>query len=246
MPYNVRRLFVSVFKDGKDVTAKKWEFEINNYADQIKEGKYTNELIPNRFRDSTGDKTINITCDLCGKESNMFKNYYTNIIKPKHAMKICPLCQASVVPLIKRKTVNAVCECCGKTYEENMYRAVAHDYGDSDYARPLVCPTCNEEVTVKCSVCGNPVIKKRYQAKKYKLIYCEDCLTKVSATCETCGRSIEVSRFQTLNEKKAHCQKCLEKVPGICARCGKAIEIPRYKKIKYSRPLCEQCMNKRY
>ena len=245
MPYNVRRLFVSVFKDGKDVTAKTWEIEINNYTDQIKEGKYTNELIPNRFRDSTGDKTIDITCDLCGKESNMFKNYYTKIIKPKHAMKICPLCQASVVPLIKRKTVNAICECCGKTYEENMYRAVAHDYGDLYYASPLVCPTCNEEVTVKCSGCGKPVIKKRYQIKKGKFIYCRDCLAKVSATCESCGRSIEVSRFQTLNGKKVHCQKCSETVIATCSCCGSTYTTSKYKiKNLNNGGYCSSCREK--
>lgn len=212
MPYNVRRLFVSVFKDGKNVTAKTWEFEINKYADQIKEGKYTNELIPNRFHDPTGYKTIDITCDLCGKESNMSKNYYTNVIKPKHAMKICPLCQASVVPLIKRKTVNAVCECCGKTYEENMYKAVAHDYGDLYYASPLACPTCNEDVTLKCDACGEPVVKKRYKIKKDKPIYCENCYKKVPAKCSRCGKPIEIPRYRQIKHLKSSCSECMNRL----------------------------------
>lgn len=208
--YRVKELFVSVFSEGKEVSAKTWYYELNKYAEQIKSGKYSSELQPYRYYDPTGEKTVDITCAICHRQANMYKDYYKKTIVENHAIPFCALCQATTVPLLRRNIVKVKCEKCGKEYETNAYVAASHDYGDRRF-RSFICPECKETIQVSCANCGNPVSIQKYRYKNGMKYYCAECNKKVEAHCATCGKVIEVPKYKTVKYKKLYCDTHMPK-----------------------------------
>ncbi len=207
--YRIKELFVSVFSEGKEVSAKTWYYELNKYAEQIKSGKYSSELQPYRYYDPTGEKTVDITCAICHRKANMYKDYYKKVVE-NHAIPLCALCQAATVPLLRRNIVKVKCENCGKEYETNAYVAASHDYGDRRF-RNFICPECKETIQISCASCGKSISIRKYRYKDGIKYYCAECNEKVETHCATCGKLIEVPKYKTIKYKRLYCDMHMPK-----------------------------------
>lgn len=189
MDSKVKSLFIRVFAQGEYVYPKEWIRVLNGYITQLKKGKLSNDIYPNKYLDLNPDSGNYkyFKCESCGCDTNLYKDEYERTIKYKGQL-LCPKCKSSLLSLRylpvtpendKKIPRSYTCAYCGKTeYYANYYDA----YMNSRKTGIKYCNEHNKLIKFKCYNCGKEEEMKagkylKYSPKARQQLLCNECLT---------------------------------------------------------------------
>lgn len=232
LPSQIKNDFVAVFAEGKYISLEKWIKDLQNYRYLIKNGRFTNELVPHLYWDNEQHEYNEyFACMDCGTEGNMPKERYAMLERKYGApLKLCNSCYSALKGLEKETatksndkkygTRNGICSECGQMVTFNNYKDA---YLRNELHMPIVrCPNCDMLVNVQCQCCGRSFQMRNYKLQQIRTnnqhIYCEDCWKPILATCESCHKIYEIPKWRKLQEEnKGHsllCKECLKERIG--------------------------------
>ena len=225
--YKLKDLFAQVFTGNGSVPLQTWSETLEKYTEQILDGKWTRDVIPNRYWD-TPDHEYNtdITCEWCGAASNMPNERYEKYKKRRRPL-LCPACNTILESMKYRPVTQELdaeiprtftCKVCNKPYTlDNYYDAYLTGIGATDH--DTICPDCLKRTHIlNCSYCGKAVplnVWDYLNSRNKKSFLCDHCGEKVDLTCSGCGKQFQdIFRYKDIRDKKGKgyfCKECRDK-----------------------------------
>lgn len=225
-PRYIKDAFEEVFVNKGYVTLKQWVALLKNYRKDISDNKYSNELYPALYMDTSDHKYMHyFTCEECGNVGNMPKERYAKITEhnpnPLMLCKSCSikydkLCNMDINDSNDRKFDRSVVCCkCGKQTKYPTYKDAylsRRNHKEDSY----ICEDCLTVERVKCSKCGNIYEDRKWHLdmlhKKNQSPICRDCMQPVNARCSSCGKIIKTQKWRADSiSKKVYCDECRSK-----------------------------------
>ena len=187
MPKALKDDFITVFRDKGFVSIEALKDHLKDYRNGILDKTYTDELIPNAYWDNKKkyDTFTDITCQACGKTSNMPKSRYAKHME-NHMPLLCPNCNTLLeARKYSPQRIRMTCSNCSAVYSENMYNAFMIQNGVRRYE--ALCPVCRNKketmIDVTCDRCGKWIkisqLRCENLQKEDKNPLCEDCREEI-------------------------------------------------------------------
>ena len=218
--------FIEVFTGQGFVSLEKWNSDLTSYQNNILNGNFTSELIPNKYWDKQNHEyNEDFVCEWCGCETNMPKERYTEYQDNNMPM-LCPRCNGMFRSLEYRQISEEMdreiprthtCLICKKTYTvDNYQKAYLVNRGTKNYEE--VCPECRAKThTRTCSYCGKILTydyKEYMKLMKKERVQCDDCLKPVEMECHKCHK-VFTDRFSYYDRRRKagkyfYCKECIK------------------------------------
>lgn len=174
IPSFLRDMFIKTFTGEKTYPAQVWKSRFEKYREMIRNGIHTDELLPNKYYDPTGDFFLDFICDGCHEERNLPAETVDRIRKSNSPC-FCNQCQAE---MRRARTIpsTVTCSVCKRTVDCTLYDSIMAE----DYHKPFICHNCRNPM-VKCSQCGKffPTdrhTKERIDSNEIRYPRCPDCM----------------------------------------------------------------------
>ncbi|HIP49328.1 MAG TPA: hypothetical protein EYG92_10240 [Lutibacter sp.] len=131
----LKQAFIDVFANEKVITPKEWINILNEYIDEIDNGKTSNLIYPLSFRPST-NKIVSVTCEDCGIRFEM-DEWKVQRLKQEGKNCKCALCMQKIEANKLSQKTNK------KQYTQNNKGVSSSTYYSGVRAKSLFTPTIN-------------------------------------------------------------------------------------------------------
>lgn len=124
----IKTAFINAFTKGEVIPPKKWTVLFTEFYEAVKNGRYSNEIIPKDCYSSEHTKPLGFVCAECGTTFTAYTK-----------QKLCVKCD-SQRKLKLATCVEVTCSKCGEDFVSNFYEVKK----DTDFSK-ILCDDCRKE-----------------------------------------------------------------------------------------------------